>query len=154
MFITDINVYFNMTLSYISQIQKSNVMDVASTLQSYFCCCLSVRLTNSCCLLLRVKCFGLMTGPTMTEGDGACKTPNLSGLIARLGLFCCLRNKWFEWSVICHLNVAVTVIFDTQTTGSLLLFSKRMGCWDKEKWMHPTCSLIPQTHPPYLNPLV
>ncbi|RXN20580.1 kinesin KIF14 [Labeo rohita] len=36
-------------------IQKSNVMDVASTLQSYFCCCLSVRLTNSCCLLLRER---------------------------------------------------------------------------------------------------
>lgn len=79
-----------------------------------------------------------MTTPTMTEGDSACKTSNLSGLIARLGSFCCLEHKWIEWSVICHLNVAVTVIFNTQTTGSLLLFSKRMGCWDKEKWMHLT----------------
>lgn len=129
-------------------------MDVTSSLQSYFRCCLSVRFTNSCYLSLRVKCFGLMTSPTMTEGDSACKTPNLSGLIARLGSFCCLQNKWFEWSVICHLNVAVTVICNTQTTGSLLLFSKRMGCWDKEKRMHPTCSPIPQTHPPYLNSVV
>uniref|UniRef100_A0A8C1JIR3 Kinesin family member 14 n=1 Tax=Cyprinus carpio TaxID=7962 RepID=A0A8C1JIR3_CYPCA len=133
---------------------KSNAMDVASSLQSYFRCCLSVGLTNSCYLSLRVKCFGLMTSPTMTEGDSACKTLNLSALIARLGSFCCLQNKWFEWSVICHLNVAVTVICNTQTTGSLLLFSKRMGCWDKEKRMHPTCSPIPQTHPPYLNSVV
>lgn len=129
-------------------------MDVASSLQSYFRCCLSVGLTNSCYLSLRVKCFGLMTSPTMTEGDSACKTLNLSALIARLGSFCCLQNKWFEWNVICHFNVAVTVIFNTQTIGSLLLFSNRMGCWDKEKWMHPTSSLISQTHSPYLNPVV
>ncbi len=107
-------------------------MDVASTLQSYFCCCLSVCLTDSFCLSLSVKCFGLMTSPTITEGDSTCKMPNPSVLIACLRSFFCLQNKWFEWSVICHLNVAVTVIFNTQTTGSLLLFSERMGYWDKE----------------------
>ncbi|XP_043079473.1 kinesin-like protein KIF14 [Puntigrus tetrazona] len=38
-------------------IQRSSAVDVAGSLQSYFRCCLSVRLTNGCCLSPSVKCF-------------------------------------------------------------------------------------------------